>query len=987
MADTKETVFIEFVVDDKQLESAQQNLERTGKIDKQSADQFKATNAELARRQKTIDALNKQLRDTQTQNAKTIADLEARMQNFIQDFVAGFGEGVVETLKEAGFEFDEFGKLINKNKETVKSAGKSLKGELRAITQELAAMKLRGEDNTEQYDALAKKAGEMRDAIADAGQEVKNFGSDTRHIDGLINLAQGVAGGFALAQGAEGLFGTQSEELNETLVKVNSSLAFLQGLQQIGNVLQKESAASTFIQTAAQKIYNVVIGESIGLMAAFRVALASTGVGLLIIGIIALVQALDKANKETEQANRLLERNKNVIDADTEAIKRNTDEQIARAEAVNAKESEIIKLRGHGLVLQRAAILEANKQLQEQRDTLDVTSEAYIKLNQEIENNNELIKDIDNKTIIEKINLDKQLRTEQLQGIVDTLQAQLDATTKNSKKEFDLAKQTARAKAAVELNEAGDNLEKRLAIEAALQKEIRAINLQYAQVRQQDRVSAAENELLKVQQVSQEISARQSQDEINAQKNVIAQKARLDLLQEGLTENQKLQIRKQALAEQLKLQKDFNKQSAEDAINDLISRNNAELTQLNLTNKERISIEEDNLIAQAQLEIDANKGLTDKIKEIRAKLNEDLRALRLAALQKELNDELALTEARTGALRRANERVAANENKSLGKRLAAVNQLAALDIANINKREDALDESLKRGLISQQDYNLQYAQLKDEELEITENAEQKKRDITKQNFLKILAFAADAANQVLGIVQQFGQQQTEAEQQRIDEQRQRIDDLKEAGAISEKEAEQRNKRLDQEERALKRRQAQRDRNIALFQAVINTAAAVARALAEGGPILAAIVAALGAAQITLIASRPIPKFGKGKKDNYEGPAEIGDTGPELWQHNGKMYLAKKSSFVWMGKQDKVFNPKETVAMLEKNNMQPYIIKDADTQQYKSVYNTQIDYDKLGSTIAKNIPQVGLDINEKGITHWVRTGNALQTYLDNRRSYK
>lgn len=988
MANTTETVFVEFVVDDSQIESAQETLERTGQVDKQAANQFKATNAELARRQKTIDSLNKQLKETQAQNAKTIEALEQRLETFITDFVSGFGEGIIETLKEAGFEFDEFGKLVNKNNEDTKKSTNSLKSELRSMTLQLAQMKRAGQDNTEEYRALAKAAGELKDTIGDAAAEVNNFASDTSNIDGLINSMQGVAGAFSIAQGLEGAFGAESEELNETLLKVNSAMAILQGLQSVGNVLQKESAASTFLQTAAQKIYNVVIGESIGLMAAFRVALAATGVGALVIGLLALVAAMQKVNKETQAANLALEHNKNIIDADTAAIKRNTDEQIARLEAVNAKESEVIRTRGHGLVLQRQAIVEANALLAQQRATVENTSEAYFLYNRQIEDNNDAIKEIDNQIILEKINLDKQLRTEQLQGIADNLQAQLDAAKKNTKEELILAKETARAKAAIDLNEAGDNLPKRIAIQAALNKELRALDLDFAKVQQQDKIAAAEAALLKTQEKSKAINERTSQDEIDAQKKVIQEQARLALLEEGLTQNQRTLIIQRALDDQLQLQKEFNKKSNEEALQDQISRNNTQLQNLNISNEERLRLTEENIIASAQIEIEAAAGEADKIKEIRARMNADIKAARLASIQSTLQYELSLEEANTGALRRANERIVVDQRKSFTQRIAAINQLAALQIAAINKEEDALEESHKQGLISEKDYQLKLAQLKDKELQVYEDTELKKRQLQKETFLKNVQFVADTANQVAGLLQQFGQQQTDREQNRIDEQRKRIDDLKEAGAITEKEALARQKRLDIEETNLKRRQAQRDKSIALFQAIINTAAATIKAFVEGGPILAAIAAALGAAQIALIASKPIPKFGSGKKNNYEGPAEIGETGPELWQHNGDMYLAKKSTVVWVGKHDRVFNPKETVAMLEKNQMRPYIVKDAETGKYNSIVNnTQIDYDKLGTVIAKNIPQVGLNIDEHGIYTWVEKGNSFSKYLDNRRGFK
>lgn len=984
---TTEQVFVEFVISgEESLESTTDTLARTGQIDKKAAEQFKQTNAELAKRQKTIDGLNKQLRDTQAQNAKTIADMEAKMQKFITDFVEGFSEGIVDTLKEAGFEFDEFGKIINRNDEVVKKSGQSLKSQLRAMKEEQRQLKVAGQDNTQQYIELTEAIGNLEDAIGDANAQAKFFASDTSNIDGLISTAQGVAGAFSVVQGTIGLVTDDSEELNETLLEVQSSLAVLQGLQTVGNVLQKESAAATFLQTAAQKLYNVVVGESIGLTAAFKVALATTGVGLLILGIAALVSHLKEQKKALKLVNDEIERNKNLIDADTSAIERNTNEQIARAEAINQKESEIIQIRQRGLELQRSSILAANARLAEQRDALDNTTEAWFNLNKAIEDNNTRVKEIDSKIIIERINLEKQQRTEALQAIADGLQAELDGAIKNSARELDLARQTARAKAAVELNEAGNNLEKRLAIEAALQKEIRALNLAFAQVQQQDRVAAAERALLAAQQRSREINARTSQEEIDAQKKVIQETARLALLEEGLTANKRSQIIEQALEDQLQLQKDFNKQTTQEALEDQISRNNAQLAALNISNEERLRLQEENLIAAAQIEIDQNQGLTDKIKAIRAQLNEDLRTLRIASIEKELSDELRLTTARTGALRRASERIAADERKTLSVRIAAINQVAALDIANLKTREDALKEKFKNDLISQKEYNIQLKELEDEELRITEETELKKRELQRQTQQATIQFALDTASQVLSIIQQFGQQQTDAEQIRIDEQREEIDQLREAGAITEKEALARQKRLDQEERSIKRRQAERDKSIAIFQAIINTAAAVARALATGGPVLAAIVGALGAAQIALIASKPIPKFGRGKRNRYQGPAEIGETGPELLQHNGDMYLAKKRSIVWLGAQDTVYNPAETIAMMEHGNMQPYIIKDASSKDYKSVYNV-IDYEKLGKVIAGNIPQVGLNVDADGFTTYTRYKNAIETYLDNRRSYK
>ena len=68
-----------------------------------------------------------------------------------------------------------------------------------------------------------------------------------------------------------------------------------------------------------------------------------------------------------------------------------------------------------------------------------------------------------------------------------------------------------------------------------------------------------------------------------------------------------------------------------------------------------------------------------------------------------------------------------------------------------------------------------------------------------------------------------------------------------------------------EEAKAKRKQAIADKAQAIFNATIQGAVATIRAFADGGIPLAIIVGALAAAQIALIASRPIPAFAKGSK--------------------------------------------------------------------------------------------------------------------------
>jgi hypothetical protein len=69
------------------------------------------------------------------------------------------------------------------------------------------------------------------------------------------------------------------------------------------------------------------------------------------------------------------------------------------------------------------------------------------------------------------------------------------------------------------------------------------------------------------------------------------------------------------------------------------------------------------------------------------------------------------------------------------------------------------------------------------------------------------------------------------------------------------------------EREVKRRQAEADKRKAILDATVNTAVAIVKTFATmgflAGLVPAALMAALGAAQIALIAAQPIPKFAKG----------------------------------------------------------------------------------------------------------------------------
>lgn len=185
------------------------------------------------------------------------------------------------------------GESVGKASEKVTSLKTQLK--------ELKAQLQSGALSPEEFDKVAEKAGEISDRIADVSQKVKVLGSDTKRLDGFIGIATGITSGFAAAEGAMALFGSENEDLQKTLVKVQGATALLSGLQGIQLALQKESAAMTAIQSARLQIltfiqtrYTAAVGGTTGAMRLLRIAGAALGIGLIIGAIALLVANFDK---------------------------------------------------------------------------------------------------------------------------------------------------------------------------------------------------------------------------------------------------------------------------------------------------------------------------------------------------------------------------------------------------------------------------------------------------------------------------------------------------------------------------------------------------------------------------------------------------------------------------------------------------------------------------------------------------------------------
>jgi hypothetical protein len=201
----------------------------------------------------------------------------------------------------------------------VKTNSASLKAQLREAQNEVNALADKFGATSQEAINAAKRAAELKDAIGDAKALTDSFNPDAK-FNALSNSIGGVLNGFQAFEGALGLVGVEGEEVQKTLLKVQSAMALSQGLQGLGESIDsfKQLGAviksTTVFQSAlsvAQGAYSVVVGTSTGALKAFKIALAATGIGAIIVALGLAAQAMglfgDSSEETAEKVKKLKE--------------------------------------------------------------------------------------------------------------------------------------------------------------------------------------------------------------------------------------------------------------------------------------------------------------------------------------------------------------------------------------------------------------------------------------------------------------------------------------------------------------------------------------------------------------------------------------------------------------------------------------------------------------------------------------------------------
>lgn len=969
-------VIIELIPDTSQIESA---LAQIGGSD---ADTFKKANEELKKQKDLMAATAKEAAGSAASISKigtNMAKVSTEAVKLGNKLKAGINEGISDALMEAGVSADEFQKALAATGMTVEqyaqsiqegitatvaaeSAEESLRAEKKRLQQEIAKLILAGEQESEMFRQLVTRAGEIDDAMGDASDAIKRTGSDTRGIDNVITAATAVTAGFTVATSAAALFGDESEETQKILLKVNSAMALLNGIQQIQTILRNEDTKSQLAalgmrikNNAATAIENGLNSSSVVIRKlataaqwGLNAAMEANPIGIVIVAITALVAAFatfkDSANEAAAaqaNLNSQLADSQKGLSAELSAIDRNSKLRAAAMDAEGKQRSEIDRSELAANAAKQAAL------------------EAQIENNERVLRQNSKIAAKDEEAgKAQKALADEQLKLqEQLADLKTEAQIAEFGRQKDIREEQNKAHEEA-------VQQAKDAREKALAL---------------LQAQANDRKALAELTLL--------LATKGTEAELQARIKFIEAERDAQLTADKLTAGQRKLIAAKADKEIADARIAFANQTAKDeaTIELLIAQNRVATFKEGSIQYDEARKQE--LEAQAAIErlsvqqSEASAGeKSQRIILIEANLSKaiaDINKARFERQQQDLQRHLDIMN---------NLEITRLTRKANDPRLSEYQQFKAqqaLMTAELNQAEERRAQIWEDGLTgryqSEQQFKDDLIRNAEEIAQAQQNLQISSWQFTTQAVTQLINAAFDIAKQAadswFSITNANRQAQLDSDLAAMDARRQKELDTTN---ITEAQKAAINKKYDAEERALRKRAAEEEKKAKKSQALINGALAVTNIIATrpkfdlgiGDAIMIAAAAATTALQVAQIDRMPTG-YAKGTDSATRGWHWVGEEGPELrWFNGGEKVIPHQKSMQLMTD----INSRMSLPSTELSN---YTIGPDGSMS--------IDYDRLGKAVADAMPEQTTHVHVDGIKDIIYTRNSRIEYLNNRRS--
>jgi len=887
-----------------------------------------------------------EMAEKEKQLRREMADLAAAEKHFIQQQQALTESGKAESaqLNKLIAEHRQYRRDVQeeinanqKNITTLKQAISSYNAQqgacrrtalqIRELREEIAKMEMAGDTSSERFVELSVKAAKLTDQMGDTQKQIRILASDTANLDAVMNIGGGLAGAFSAATSAAALLGDENEALQKSFLQVQAAMAVLNGVQQVANALNKDSAANVVIRTALNKLFNKTkVEEAVVTSTSTTMSVADTGAktaqaaatnvatkatnkltaamlknpaALIVVAIAALVAGIVYLTEKTkEAAEKQRDFNGELERYDTLAKRAAKDTEFAAqmAAAEGKSEEEILQIRRDA----------SKKQLAE--------AEA---LYEELQSRKRKAKN--------KISEDEQ------KAIDEALQRQINAQDelRSINNEFSVLEAKQRKDAA---DKAVESAKKRNEEIKAAEKELSAARIRLMEEGKDKEIAQIRNEYAEKIRAIKGNSETEKQLRIALNKEMnqkIAEAEAADLrkrLDEARTLSMKiLDIEMQQAKEGTTLYADLLKERYEAEV---------EYARKTIENQTELGVELDRLATELEVKLNAN--------------DEKIASSRIESAKK-------AAERRISEEENADLRILASSESTNEERKAAAEDLANHEVKVWAAREDELNAMRDAGLISEADYQQGMLDIERERLDQSLQMQQEHAAQVRQMTTETLNFLGEMSSIIFGAVSDNISQQLED-----------LDNLYTTDAEeAEKDANKKyitEKELADKKLALQQKQAKLDKAEAVFQIGLSTAMAIMRIWADvpkadfgvSTAIMTAMAAAIGAAQIAAALAKPLPQYAKGRKGGKGEYAIVGERGAEM------MYIPDGASIVPHNK----LNDPESWGAYGVPAMPGF-----DAISLAGTFGGSIDYDRLGKAVAANLPKqkaVSVNVDRNGV---------------------
>lgn len=163
--------------------------------------------------------------------------------------------------------------------------------ELRNELKELKSTLLSVEEGTDEYNSALQRASNIQHTLKEQMEEINANAMDFGEITSNCTKAVGgMIAGFQAATAVMNLFGTENEDVIKAMQKMQSLMALTQAISGIDDGIKAFKRLSLAIKGATASANGL------------KVALASTGIGALVIGVSALISYLITLKEKTDEA-------------------------------------------------------------------------------------------------------------------------------------------------------------------------------------------------------------------------------------------------------------------------------------------------------------------------------------------------------------------------------------------------------------------------------------------------------------------------------------------------------------------------------------------------------------------------------------------------------------------------------------------------------------------------------------------------------------